>query len=81
MEQKMTNEQALAYLQERGCIALATIAKDVKTHGIMGFGKAVVGYATRVHPDYDPKNPIFDDLTEAITDLVGAIVVVTGELP
>lgn len=81
MEKKMTDEQVLSYLQERGRIALATIAEDVKVHGIMGFGKAVVTYASRVHPDYDPKNPIFDDLTEAITDLIGAIVVVTGEVP
>jgi hypothetical protein len=77
----MTDELALAYLQERGRIALAVIAKDVKTHGIGGFAKSIVDYATRVHPDYDPKNPIFDDLTEALTELIGAIVVVTGELP
>lgn len=81
MENKMTDEQALSYLEEKGKIGLAKIAVEVKHRGITGFGAALVNYATRIHPDYDPKNPIFDDLTEALTELIGAIVVVTGELP
>lgn len=74
MENKMTDQDALCYLAEKGRTGLAKIAAEVETHGIVGFGKALVDYATKIHPDYDPKNPIFDDLTEALTELVGAIV-------
>ena len=81
MENKMTDQDALHYLEEKGRIGLAKIAAEVKTHGIVGFGKSLVDYATKIHPDYDRKNPIFDDLTEALTELIGAIVLVTHEVP
>ena len=65
MENKMTDQDALHYLEEKGRIGLAKIAAE----------------ATKIHPDYDRKNPIFDDLTEALTELIGAIVLVTHEVP
>lgn len=81
MENKMTDRDALCYLAENGRIGLAKIAAEVKTRGIGGFGKALVDYATKIHPDYDPTNPIFNDLTKVLTELIGAIVLVTHEVP